>query len=1223
MADQVWNTYDNANSLADSNEFGVWIGGVLYNVLWSTIKSEFLAEVNSDSITQGSTKLFMTSAERTKLTGVETGATADQTGAEMVTAINSQLGGTTWQSGGGGAGVTDGDKGDITVSGSGATWTVDADAITYAKIQNVSQTNVILGRDSAGAGNIEEITPAAARTLLDVPQTSHTHTESDITDLGATVTLNADTSVSANAWVLDEDTMVSNSSTKVPTQQSVKSYVDTAVATAKLAPAVVATAGGDYATIGAAITAGETNIFVTNGNYTETAQINITVGNVSIVGESTEGVVVTWTGGVNGVNISGGANHRFTNMNFRGHAGMTGALIRSTQQYLVCDNMRIEDVTGAGGNGIHVTNALANIRDCQFDDIINAAIKGTSVGIRISGCEFQQIGSTGECAIQDPGNRARINENFFSNYQSGTLKTAMYFTTTNWGMTISNNLIDTTDYGVRVAATGDVQLSVIADNMFNACGASGRNIWAEPGCQFDFNTITGNNHEDNLHSVYLEAGDYNTIGNCSFRGRFSATPGGKGVYLAGNNNIVSNCVLDKYSTAIEIIAGGTANRIVLPMYGTNNGTNYTDNGTSTELVTASGSSVNNLDDLGDVTITSLASGEVLKYNGTAWVNATDATSGGGAGANPADADIVVASSGGDYTNLKDALQNATTGQVIFVRDDTAEVAIPTAVANDLTIIGKSMVGTVVDWQELDPAIPASNLKWQNITLLGGGGSAQTYSGADCTYENVRFKRDPNAAASVNGFVFSGVDCDFSDCEFISDNTSTSFYDFGFTGQRIQVKDSYFNVRPAHTLGNVQATGQNVKISNCEFELADTYTGTALYMTNRITVTDTLFIQGDRTCIAIESATTAFQGQVTGCRFVSVDKAMDLNSDQWVISNNVVFDSDNGFDIDGDKNIISNNWVNGRSIAAGVGIQILASEHNNIITGNQVTNFLVGIEINTGAQTTVLTSNVTDGNGTNLTNNGTGTMTGGGIAWSDAVNADIVPDGDGTRDLGNTTNRFAEVHADSIELAGTTTITSILDEDNMASNSATALATQQSIKAYVDSAATAFTNKGAWATATAYQVDDYVRNNGVGYLCIVAHTSGTTTEPGVGASWTTNWEILFEPPVLSKTITVENPNDDIIIMFRTDVAITVKEINAVIDGSSTPSINMQVVHDPDRSALGNDVISATYPVTSTTTGHTITSFFDPTIPANSWVWVELAPPSGTVNAITIDVRYSED
>ena len=65
-------------------------------------------------------------------------------------------------------GVTDGDKGDITVSSSGATWTIDDDAVTYAKIQDVSATDKILGRSTAGAGVIEEIAcTSAGRALLD------------------------------------------------------------------------------------------------------------------------------------------------------------------------------------------------------------------------------------------------------------------------------------------------------------------------------------------------------------------------------------------------------------------------------------------------------------------------------------------------------------------------------------------------------------------------------------------------------------------------------------------------------------------------------------------------------------------------------------------------------------------------------------------------------------------------------------------------------------------------------------------------------------------------------------------------------------------------------------------------------------------------------------------------------------------------------------------------
>jgi hypothetical protein len=64
-----------------------------------------------------------------------------------------------------GGGVTDGDKGDITVSGGGATWTVDNNAITLAKLADIA-TARILGRVTAGSGDPEELTPAQTRTLL-------------------------------------------------------------------------------------------------------------------------------------------------------------------------------------------------------------------------------------------------------------------------------------------------------------------------------------------------------------------------------------------------------------------------------------------------------------------------------------------------------------------------------------------------------------------------------------------------------------------------------------------------------------------------------------------------------------------------------------------------------------------------------------------------------------------------------------------------------------------------------------------------------------------------------------------------------------------------------------------------------------------------------------------------------------------------------------------------
>ncbi|WP_349366789.1 MAG: hypothetical protein ABL311_04700 [Nitratireductor rhodophyticola] len=50
-------------------------------------------------------------------------------------------------------------------------------------------------------------------------------------------------------------------------------------------------------------------------------------------------------------------------------------------------------------------------------------------------------------------------------------------------------------------------------------------------------------------------------------------------------------------------------------------------------------------------------------------------------------------------------------------------------------------------------------------------------------------------------------------------------------------------------------------------------------------------------------------------------------------------------------------------------------------------------------------------------------------------------------------------------------------------------------------------QGAWATATAYDKLAGVENNGSSYICTTAHASDAASEPGVGASWQTYWDLV--------------------------------------------------------------------------------------------------------------------
>ena len=172
-----------------------------------------------DSKTIGTSNTINTNLTKLSISGGSNGQVLSTNGSGTLS----------WTTAGGG--VSDGDKGDITVSSNGTVWTIDAgavveadiassavteakiannavttnkinnDAVTYAKMQDVSATSRLLGRASSGAGDVEEITIGTGLTLTGTTLSASGGTGSPT----AVIYKTADETVTSSATLQDDD----------------------------------------------------------------------------------------------------------------------------------------------------------------------------------------------------------------------------------------------------------------------------------------------------------------------------------------------------------------------------------------------------------------------------------------------------------------------------------------------------------------------------------------------------------------------------------------------------------------------------------------------------------------------------------------------------------------------------------------------------------------------------------------------------------------------------------------------------------------------------------------------------------------------------------------------------------------------------------------------------------------------------------------------------------
>lgn len=171
---------------------------------------------------------------------------------------------------------------------------------------------------------------------------------------------------------------------------------------------------------------------------------------------------------------------------------------------------------------------------------------------------------------------------------------------------------------IKPTGTGSLEIAPTNAGTMNNMVIGGTTPLAITGTTITANTgftgnVTGNvsgNAGTVTNGVYT-AGDQ-TIGGTK---TFSSTITGS---ISGNAGTVTNGVVTTGSYANPSFITSLAETKVLPSQTGNSGKYLTTNGTSSSWVTITANPA--LDDLSDVTITTPATDQVLKYNGTAWVN---------------------------------------------------------------------------------------------------------------------------------------------------------------------------------------------------------------------------------------------------------------------------------------------------------------------------------------------------------------------------------------------------------------------------------------------------------------------------------------------------------------------------------------------------------------------------------------------------------------------------